>query len=1285
MHKGNSRTGATIRRVFAMIVALTLAATLLPGTGAFAAAIPDLDLKFDGDLTNAGTSGPAAVTMVGTAEYQTDEQADAAAIRLGYEDYVRLDGAEDPIDYAGSFSIAFWMKLTGRAGGDPVLMGNKNWDSGANPGWCLNSTSAIRVNYRTSEGDRGDINIIDTAETAAWTHIAVTFNMEAGEVKTYANGVCTNVEDTKSLAGNLNGAGPTLLGQAYANSGLYNKGNIYAGYLLRNFIMKQGVLTETDIVALYGVLAPREPFAPTDAVVYPHSVRINKGDRMRFVADVNGTGDPAPEDQAVTWSVAGAHSADTRIEADGNLIIGADETAENLAVTATSRAYEAYSDTAVVSVTTPRDDGGIAFGVVSDVHVGSVTDLTVGNNARAAKAFAFFGDPALQAERLVVDGDLTGVGSLREFAVFRDLRDAKLDIPLLASMGNHDENQWEYFEKATGSLANDVQLINGYHFITVSPGSGAIDPATGRATGRGTGSYAYAAAWLAERIASAEAADPVKPIFVFFHHPMAGTHYLSNEQGASGLTEVLTGHNRVVAFSGHSHGVNNHPLNIWQDGGFTTVNTSATCGGELEKAVNAAGGNIPSGIGESSQGLYVTADAAGNVSIATRDFLNDRWLDTWRFDVTGALPYTTAGRVAQAQAPFFPSEAEIRMTSADMRSVGFEFDSARVAENAVGDMVYYYRYAITNTETNETVKEYKDWSGWFFKDPPAVLRQELLGLEPATAYELRIHAVDAYGKESADFLSKTFATTAVSNTPHGPIDYVLTFDDTLDNAGTEPADVRMFRLAEKPEIYHTTPQYGEGKHGRAIYLMPRGFVDLDGAGAYIDYGQSFSTAFWMNVDYLRDDGEPCLLSNRNEDNSDQKGFTFRKNRRGDENWLILEYNPTSGAYQKLWLTPIALHEWIHVSATFDYENNKVIAYVNGEKAAEAEANLSGGIGGITGDGKNKSTFLGSSPWNYTEEHGGFNGSGSDNGVTDADGQPEGRQTIKFWADDFVMSSCVYTQDEILALMDDATSRPDHCAVSFDTDGGDPVPVTQTVYKGRFASLPVAVAKENHTFGGWYAGAAEFDFGTPITGDIALKAQWIAVDETIPDEDETSPGGVTLGLTGPRAVKTGKDVVYELTAADTKGLNYLSLTVTASGLTLKKLEALNGWRLYSDATATDVEAGLLGQDVLIASDAVPVLRLTFTAGDAGDASVRLSRVKAGGIVTGENGQAGSSWYAVTGVFTAGVAIKADLALDINGDDKEDLLDFILAQYHYRLTSASALWNERVAKADTNGDG
>ncbi|MDR2090037.1 MAG: metallophosphoesterase [Clostridiales Family XIII bacterium] len=1275
-----------MRRVLAAAMTLVLAAAWLPGFGVRAAAIPELNVKFDGELTNSGADG-GAVTMIGAANYVADPLSSAAAIRLGYADYVQLDAAEDPIDYTGSFSVAFWMKLTDRAGGDPVLMGNKNWDSGGNPGWCLNSTATIRVNYKSSEGNRGDLNIVDTVQTADWTHIAVTFNTETNEVKTYANGVCTGADATKSLAGNLNGAGPTLLGQAYANGGgLYNKDGIYTEFLLRDFIMKQGVLSEAEVANIHGALAPQAPFLPTDVTVYPSEVNLNKGDRMRFVAEVNGAGDPTPEDKKVEWHVTGASSADTRISADGNLAIGADETAASLVVTAKSLADGTCAGNAAVTVTTPRGDGRIAFGVLSDIHVGSTDDLTVGNNARAYKAFSFLGDPALQAERVVVNGDLTGVGSWREFSVFRDLRNAALRIPLLASMGNHDENQWEYFEKATGSLANDAQVINGYSFITVSPGSGAVDEATGRATGKGTGSYEYAANWLAQQLAVAEAADPVKPIFVFIHHPMEGTHYLSNEQGATGLTDALRGHSRVIAFSGHTHGVNNHPLNIWQDSGFTTVNTAATCGGELEKAVKAVSGNIPFGIGESSQGLYVTADAQGNVSVRTRDFLNDRWLDEWRFNVGEALPYTAAGRTAQAQAPSFPDGAEIRMTSVNMTSAGFEFDQANVAENTVGDMVYYYHYELVNKASDETVKEYNDWSGWFFPNPPAVLTQDVLGLDKSTEYELRIRAVDAYGKMSSDFLSKTFTTTAISNTLHRPIDYVLTFDDSLSNGGTAPADVRMFRLVEKQEIFDTTPHYGDGKHGRAIYLTPRNFVDLDGGNEPIDYDQSFSLAFWLNVDYVRDDGEPCVLSNRNEDNSEQKGFTFRKDRKDNQNWLILEYNPTSGAYQKLWLTPIELHEWIHVAATFDYANDRVIAYVNGVKTEEAEANLAGGIGGVTGAGKNKSTFLGSSPWNYTEEHGGYNGSGSDNGVVGTDGLPEGRQTIKFWADDFIMSSCVYSPAEIQMLMADTTSRPEHYTVVFDTDGGFPEPVAQTVYKDRCASVPAEPAKEAHTFGGWYDGAAKFDFATPIAADVVLKAKWIdetgETDPDIPDEYD----GISA-ITGSESVALGENVEYSFSVdGDDNGFSVLDIEFKYDSTRLKfesansaagfETEIKDGKNKQDEEEAGALTILLLKNDRtgtgISAQDLTEVLNLNFTAIAAGTASVEVVSVGAGGY-NAENPN-GAKFTLVLPAAPAQTVISVYHIYDLNTDGEADYADIAFMQLHYGKTGTSDDWDD-----------
>ncbi|MDR0571177.1 MAG: metallophosphoesterase [Clostridiales Family XIII bacterium] len=1120
------RVGA---RALALALVLALVMASVPEAGALAASAPapssyDFWLGFDGEVANGGSGGTAAY-VGGDAAYQAGANGAAnSSIALSYADYVKVD--DSGFDYSRSFSVAFWIQLTGAgAGGDPAILGNKNWDSGANPGWCFNHVEAgLRLNYRADA--RGDIVAVPTSEMAAgeWNHVAVTFNYEDNEVRVYNNGKNVGSESGKLGGTSLAGFGWLLLGQAYANGGgLYNKSGMYRPFNLDEFIMTGKALTPAEVAAIYGNSAPSEPFAPTAVMVFPSAAPLTKGSSMRFVAEVVGTGDKAEGDDAVTWAVEGALSAGTRIDAKGRLYIGEDESAAKVTVKAVSAIDGALFGTAEASVKEPKTDGTVAFGVLSDTHVGSSEDLSVGNNARAAKAFRFMSEPERAADTVLVVGDLTSNGSWREFSVFRRLREECLAVPLIASMGNHDENQWDYFERATGSLANDVKIINGYYFITISPGAGALDPDTMRATQSANGSYSYMADWLTQRLSEAEAADATgkKPIFVFFHHPMRGTHYLSDEQGATGLYDALRGHKNVVAFSGHTHGVNNHPLDIWQDGGFTTVNTAATCAGELAQGVGAVSGNVPSGVSESSQGLYVTADGEGNVSIKTRDFLNDRWLYDWAFNVTGELPYTTAGRRALSSAPEFPSDAEIRMTQVNMTSVGFEFDRASVAPAGVDDFDYYYRYVFVNKETGRTEKEYKDWSGWFLPDSPPVIAQETRGLTRDTPYELRIYAVNAYGLESAGYLSREFHTTAVDNTYHAAIDYRLSFDGTLDNGGKVPGAVKMFGLAAKPENYIPTATYGAGRHGQAIHLQPNNFVDLDGGAALIDYDQSFSTAFWVNVEYVRVDGDPVLLSNKNVDSDANKGWAIYKE--DGNNWLSLRFAPTIGASGKIRLAELtpsewivagksfATDSWIHIAATFDYANNKITAYANGKKVGEAAANLTGGIGGVTGEGKNKSTFLGSSPWNYTEEHGGYNGSGSTNDVMH-NGTPEPRKTISFWADDFVLSSCVYSQEEITAIMGGMEAVPQRFTVTFDADGGEPGPVNQEIYAGRAVKTPVVPAKAGHVFAGWSdEGGAAYDFSKGVTGDLSLKALYEAEGAARPTFTDGA-GNVLTALT-----------------------------------------------------------------------------------------------------------------------------------------------------------------------------
>ncbi len=66
-------------------------------------------------------------------------------------------------------------------------------------------------------------------------------------------------------------------------------------------------------------------------------------------------------------------------------------------------------------------------------------------------------------------------------------------------------------------------------------------------------------------------------------------------------------------------------------------------------------------------------------------------------------------------------------------------------------------------------------------------------------------------------------------------------------------------------------------------------------------------------------------------------------------------------------------------------------------------------------------------------------------------------------------------------------------VTFEANGGTPVPAAQTVADGGKATKPADPTKPGVSFGGWYKDeffTEAFDFNTPITGNITLYAKWI---------------------------------------------------------------------------------------------------------------------------------------------------------------------------------------------------
>ena len=87
-----------------------------------------------------------------------------------------------------------------------------------------------------------------------------------------------------------------------------------------------------------------------------------------------------------------------------------------------------------------------------------------------------------------------------------------------------------------------------------------------------------------------------------------------------------------------------------------------------------------------------------------------------------------------------------------------------------------------------------------------------------------------------------------------------------------------------------------------------------------------------------------------------------------------------------------------------------------------------------------------------------------------------------------------------------TPAPVTHTVRFRTNGGSSIPM-QTVEDGRTVGRPADPTRPGHTFKGWLLNGRPYDFGTPVTGDIILDAQW----EEAPAADPLS--GVTMLVDG----------------------------------------------------------------------------------------------------------------------------------------------------------------------------
>lgn len=249
-----------LRRAFAIATATALAATgLAVATPAAASAAPlsiesakVLDLRFDGDLTDAGPNAATVTMQKGSAAYGTG--IDGQAFNLNGSNALRLGTAAylQPAD----LTVSFWFKPHATMTGEQVFAWSKlAYNS---PGWYLTSESdgsPLVLSVGPASGQPYKV-AVDTARAGffpagQWTHVVVTYDKATKDVRFYRNGVrqisTVKYPATGTATGAIVGESTTVKTLGY-NGPQYN--GAHANGLLDDYTLYDGVATIADVVSL---------------------------------------------------------------------------------------------------------------------------------------------------------------------------------------------------------------------------------------------------------------------------------------------------------------------------------------------------------------------------------------------------------------------------------------------------------------------------------------------------------------------------------------------------------------------------------------------------------------------------------------------------------------------------------------------------------------------------------------------------------------------------------------------------------------------------------------------------------------------------------------------------------------------------------------------------------------------------------------------------------------------------------------------------------------------------
>ncbi len=396
----------------------------------------------------------------------------------------------------------------------------------------------------------------------------------------------------------------------------------------------------------------------------------------------------------------------------------------------------------------------IRFMAVSDIHYKDEDSVERERMAKALKT-AYGYAKKQEYDRLdavCVIGDFANSGTDIQMQAFKDTLDAGMDYgetELLISVASHEYNEnqggpkaaWARLKKYFNSEPDTHKVINGFHFVSVSPSE--------RCRFHGEKQ-----AWVKEQMKIAAKDDPKKPIFFLQHPHPSGTVYGSINWGEDELIAILMNYPQTITFSGHSHAPINDPRSVHQKH-FTSFGTGTLSYFELDE-FDKMYGTCPPGMEKAAQFLIVEADADNRVRVYPYDLISGNFFPFVHKVDEPSNPDSfiyTDKRYEDTTAPYFTPEAKLLFDPAADKC-GITFTQAKIDKEYVND----YFITLREKATGVIVKKLGIWSEYYFYDMPESLSLTAEDLEPGTEYTVEVAAYSFWNTPGSNKLCGEFKT-----------------------------------------------------------------------------------------------------------------------------------------------------------------------------------------------------------------------------------------------------------------------------------------------------------------------------------------------------------------------------------------------------------------------------------------------------------------------------------------------------------------------------------------------